>query len=167
MSAPPLDLGLLRSEIAELWAEVLRLKARVAELEGGRPAPSESYPSSSAAVGQPSSPTRPAAGVGAVSREEVCTRVGLFLRRSLEGGHRGTSSRDLLQLPSRYWIVVRSIEGQVFDPPRVFSRSGACKALVKRGTEAGDSIFVGLPAYKDVVLCLRAGGFREPAAVDQ
>ena len=42
MSAPPLDLGLLRSEIAELWAEVLRLKARVAELEGGRPAPSES-----------------------------------------------------------------------------------------------------------------------------
>ena len=94
--------------------------------------------------------------------------MGQFLRRSLEGGAQenffegspGSFSLD-------YWIVVRSIEGQVFDPPRVFSRFGACKALVKRGTEVGDSIFVGLPAYKDVVLCLRAGGFREPAAVDQ
>eukprot|EP00439_Symbiodinium_sp_Y106_P038600 s1427_g4.t1 len=122
----------------------------VAELEGERPASGESFPSSSAAVGQLSSPTRPAASGETISGEEVCERVGQFLRRSLEAGHRRTSSRDLLALQSRFWIVVRSIEGQVFDPPRVFSRFGACKALVKRGTEVGDSIFVGLPAYKDV-----------------
>ena len=166
MSSGAGDLQLLRAELLDLRAEVLRLQARVTALESGR----FEFVEVSSEAGSSQRPlTQPASGSGSpatLTREEVCRRVGEFLRRSLDGGHRGTSCRDQLPLASRFWIVVRGINGEVYEPPRVFSRFGSCKHLVKRGSEVGDSVFVGLPAHKDVLECLRAGGFGEPRAIE-
>ena len=160
------DLELLRAELLALQAEVIRLRARVSALESDRfelVGEAERVEPTSGPSGSGAQP----AGLGAsVDREEICKRVGEFLRRCLAGEHRGSSSRDQLGLASRFWIVVRTFDGVVCRPPRVFSKFNSCKPLVKRGSDAGDSIFVGLPAYKDVVCCLKAGGFEEPRAVE-
>ena len=90
-----------------------------------------------------------------VSWEEVCRRVGQVLRRSLEGQHRIEA--------------VDCDSGVVYDPPRVFTKFGVCKPLVKCGSDAGQSVFVGLPSQKDVAEwaeCLRAGGFEHPASFE-
>ena len=164
MSVGRAEFDLLRAELLELKTEVLRLRARVADLEGECFEVVEGVearqPSSSAAavVEEVSS---------AVSREEVCRRVGAYLRRAVSGEHRGSSSRDLLLQASRYWIVVQSFEGRRFDPPRVFCKFGSCKQLVKKGSECGASVFVGLPAQSDVYLALEAGGFGRPSAFEQ
>ena len=167
MSSRSSELELLRAEVLAVQAEVIRLRARVAALEEERFELVEGPASTTSAGSTQPAPSIPAAATSPqVSREEVCGLVGRFLRRSLEGSHRGTSSRDLLPLASRFWIVVRSFDGAVYDPPRVFSKFGSCKALVKRGGDVGDSVFVGLPAQKDVVECLRAGGFGEPLSFE-
>ena len=165
MSARESDLDILRAELLELRSEVLRLRARVALLEGDRFELVDSPLPSAASRPQPCGLEQPPTGADP-TREEVCESVGLFLRRCLNGEHRGASGRDRLPLASRLWIVVRSFDGVVYNPPRIFSRFGSCKPRVKRGSDTGDSIFVGLPAHKDVVLCLRAGSFGEPQEVE-
>lgn len=42
---------------------------------------------------------------------------------------------------------------------RVFSKWGAAKDIVKRGSDLGDSVCVGLPAIEDVKNAIEAGGF--------
>ncbi|OLQ06696.1 Coiled-coil domain-containing protein 147 [Symbiodinium microadriaticum] len=149
------DLDLLRAELLELRSEVFRLRARVAVLEGDRFELVDSPLPSTALRPQPSGLEQPPSGADP-TREEVCESVGLFLKRCLNGEHRGASGRDRLPLASRLWIVVRGFDGTVYNPPRIFSRFSSCKPIVKRGSDTGDSIFVDLPAHKDVVLCLRA-----------
>ena len=166
MPAGPSDYELVRAEVLALQAEVIKLRARVAALEADRFELVEEVGRAEPAAGPSSSAALPAASAVTLDREEICKRVGEFLRRCLAGEHRGTSSRDQLGLASRFWIVVRTFDGTVCQPPRVFSKFGSCKPLVKRGSDVGDSIFVGLPAYKDVLGCLKAGGFEEPRAVE-
>ena len=43
----------------------------------------------------------------------IAEEVGLFLRRGLEGDHRGESGRSRLALASRYYILVRDIRGEL------------------------------------------------------
>ena len=129
------DIELLRAELLALQAEVIRLRARVSALEADRFELVEGEDPPAAAASSPVASPLPPAASSTLSREEVCKRVGEFLRRCLEGKHRGSSSRDLLGLASRFWIVVRTFDGQVHDPPRVFSKFGSCKPLVKRGSD--------------------------------
>ena len=84
-----------------------------------------------------------------LQREEICDQIGAFLLRSLSGDHRASSGRDLIPLASRIWIVVQDIEGNRYNPVRVFRSWSATKALVKRGSEVGDSIFIGLPSERE------------------
>ena len=82
-------------------------------------------------------------------RERICDRIAQFLLRALQGDHRGPSGRDEIHLSSRLWIVARSFEGQCFRPLRVFRRFGDCKLLVKRGSDLGSSVFIGVPSERD------------------
>ena len=43
---------------------------------------------------------------------------------------------------------------------RVFSRWGGAKDLVKRGSEVGDSVFVGLPSQREIEAVIAASGLR-------
>lgn len=85
---------------------------------------------------------------------------------SLAGVHRGGSGRDELPLRSQLWIVVRGIDGQVFSPPRIFRRWAPAKALVHRGNDLGDSVFIGLPSESDCRGALLAAGLSYPAAIE-
>ena len=170
----PRDFDLLRAEVLALRTEVDRLRARVSELEQAgfdlvehsdslevpplRVPSSSTSASGSGVVARPSAPT-PA---GRPSREEICRGIGLFLRRALEGRQRGASGRDLLDLASRLWLVVRDYSGRVYEPPLVFTRFSDCKGQVKRGQDAGDSVFVGLPSRGDIRIVLEAGSFQLP-----
>ena len=91
-------------------------------------------------------------------REDLAEGIGAWIRRSLNGEHRGTSGRDRNPLQSRLWIVARSIEGEDFNPPLIFKSWTAAKALVKRGPETGGSIFVGIPSEREAVRIVRSAG---------
>ena len=99
----------------------------------------------------PSVPERSPPVVSAAERAAACREIGLFLRRSLDGAHRGTSGRDRLPLQSRYWLVVRDFRGEVFSPIKVCRSFSECAACCKRVSDCGDSIFVGLPARQDIL----------------
>ena len=81
-------------------------------------------------------------------RERICDRIAHFLLRALQGDHRGASGRDEIHLSSRLWLVARSYGGQCFRPLRVF-RFIDCKSLVKRGSDLGSSVFIGIPSEKE------------------
>ena len=91
-------------------------------------------------------------------REEIAEGIGHWIRRCLEGGHRGTSGRDRNPLQSRLWLVVRSIEGEDFNPPLAFRNWTSAKAWVKRGAETGGSIFIGLPTEREAARAVRFAG---------
>ena len=55
--------------------------------------------------------------------------------------------------------MVRNFDGEVFSPVVVCSRYAACASHCKRGTELGDSVFIGVPARSDVIAVCTAEGF--------
>ena len=103
----------------------------------------------------PTTPSLSATSPGArlpqtwAEREEICDGIAAFLVRALRGENRGPSGRERLVLSSRIWIVARSIDGEEFRPLRVFRSFAGCKALVKRGQDCGESVFVGLPSERE------------------
>ena len=84
-----------------------------------------------------------------LEREAICDEIGEFIKRSLDGDHRGASGRDRLRLPSRIWLVFRDYEGLCYKPGRVCRSWQICKNLVKRGDGIGDSVFVGFPSERE------------------
>ena len=112
----------------------------------------------------PSLPERSGSSVPAGERAAACREIGLFLRRALDGVHRGSSGRDRLPLQSRYWIVVRDFSGAVFSPIKVCRNFSECAACCKRGPDCGESIFVGLPARQDILSVCAAANLSLPAS---
>ena len=95
-------------------------------------------------------------------REAVCEEIAGWVRRCLDSSHRGSSGRDRIHLPSRIWIVARSCEGDNYNPVTVCRTFGACKRLVKRGEDCGDSIFVGLPSIREAQRVVSFAGLQWP-----
>ena len=91
-------------------------------------------------------------------REEVCDSIGLWIARCLSGLNRGSSGRDRNPLQSRVWLVVRDIDGVVYDPPLYFKAVHLAKPYVKRGASVGDSIFIGLPTEKEAIRVVGIAG---------
>lgn len=115
-------------------------------------------------VGGSAAPNAATAGTQSWSvREAICDEIALWLTRSLNGDHRGSSGRDRLNLPSRVWVVARDFEGNDFNAPRVYRQFGSCKSSVKRGTDCGQSIFVGLPSQREAFRVISAAGLSRPA----
>jgi len=122
----------------------------------GYPLRSPSVASSTAGSGTQSVPSW-------MQREEICDQIGSFLLRALSGDHRSSSGRDFIPLASRIWIVIQDFEGNRYNPVRVFRAWSPAKALVKRGADAGDSIFVGLPSEREARRVVHAATLQWPA----
>ena len=132
---------------------------------------SSEAPVISASYPQPSQAPSIAASVPAAtqletSRAAAARQIGQFLRRAVSGHRRGSSGRDLIPQASRYWLVVRSFDEEVFDPVRVYSKWEKAKPVVKRGSDLGDSVFIGLPALEDIRIVVEAGGFSWAGAIE-
>lgn len=99
-------------------------------------------------------------------REEVARDIGSFLRRALGGTRRGTSGRDRLSLPSKFYLVVRDRAGRVYqNPVLVRSQFSAVKAICYSGGSWGDSMFVGVPTLREGQIAALAAGFGWPSQV--
>ena len=157
----------LRNQVAALEA---RLNARSRDSSFDIvPAASTSSATAARSEAVLQSVQEPAAASGRGStpdsdRAAACREIGLFLRRALSGQHRGTSGRDRLQLQSRLWLVVRTFEGNECSPAIVCTKFSECAALCKRGSDCGDSVFVGLPARRDVLAVAAAAQLTLPAS---
>ena len=55
----------------------------------------------------------------------------------------------------------------MYDPPKLYTKFGTCRSLVKCGADCGEAVFIGLPSRQDVDIALRAGGFALPVVVEQ
>ena len=173
----------LRSRVAHLES-LLSPRARSASFEVVAQTPTpRSYPrassperqatrtpvvvSSGLEIGPPAAPTASASASSQETGEQraaACREIGLFLRRAVNVLHRGASGRDRLSQQSRLWLVVRDFEGTRRDPVVVCHKFSQCAQLCKRGSECGDSVFVGLPARRDVIAVCAAGDFQLPAS---
>lgn len=181
---------LLQNQVAELRDELRRLQLRVDRqedqlLELSREV-EESREISLSAVEEPSiasipsgsgsysvvtpSPSPPPAGVPPswAFRESVAREIGEFLRRSLDGLHRGRSGRDRLNpLQSRIYIVLRDANGFVTEhPARIIYKFSEVKALCFRSGSPGDSVFIGLPSQREARLAVEAAGCTWPASAN-
>ena len=166
----------LQSTVGILTADLNRLRKRLRQLEAERAEEDDlvSRASGSIAhsfsvvgsVGAPppsrtSSALSPGPSPGSVSqsadppvlswarREEICDGIAAWVQRCIRGDHRGTSGRDLIPLGNRIWLVFRDIGGTEYRPVRVFRTFALAKELVKRGSDSGDSIYVGLPSERE------------------
>ena len=110
----------------------------------------------------PPVPSRSSAALSASERAAACREIGLFLRRALDGQHRGASGRDRLPLQSRFWIVARDFGGNPIVPVRVCKSFADCARLCKQGSDLGDSVCVGLPARQDIIAVCSAAGLALP-----
>ncbi len=189
------ELAELRAQLAELREEVVSLSCEVARLRrlvarGSEPSVSRiasetdqgseraysfvSAPAAatttSALVADPVSGSPECSGDRAVlnwaQREQIAEGVGKFLARALRGDHRGSSGRDGNPLASRLWIVCRSITGVEYNPVRVFRTWTLAKELVKRGSSAGDSVFVGLPSQREAKTAVQRAGLHWPEVIE-
>ena len=158
------DLRDLAKENKVLVARVGELEGRVNELEekgsdsgfdlvraevAPTPVPSQAAPSV-VAVGIPA------------DRLAIARQIGRWLRECLGEGPKGKSGRDRVSLPSRLYIVVRSVGREVHNPPKIFYKRSAAKPWVSVRGDLGDNIFVGLPSEAEAIEAVRAGGFSLP-----
>ena len=117
-----------------------------------------------------SGPYRGGGGSQAISwqeREEIATNLGLWVARAVRGEHRGASGRDRNPLSSRVWITMRDFQGLIYDPPLIHKTWAGCKALCKRGSEAGDAVFFGLPTQQEARRAVEAAGLVWSGVVQQ
>ncbi len=91
-------------------------------------------------------------------RESICTGIGQWVLRCLADRPRGASGRDRLVLSSRVWLVIRDYEGRVLEPARLYHRFSDCRSVVKRGSDLGLSIFVGLPSIREARVVAAVAG---------
>jgi len=104
-------------------------------------------------------------GSESVSAERlaIAREAGFFLRRCLEGVVRGTSGRDRIQAPSKYYILAKDITGKTYNPVLVFKNFSKLRGLVKSGSSCGDSIFIGWPSEEEARECVSSAGLIWPA----
>lgn len=165
-SPTPADFEGFREELAELRALLAGLSLRVAELETRLPAPQPTAAAPSGAAASGSNVLASASSLGS-ERVSAAQSVGNWLRRCLDGQHRGLSGRELIQQPSRFYLVVRDISGVVHNPPLVFTSWKDTKGSVNQAGSAGDSIFVGLPTKEEGRIAVLQAGLLVPSALQK
>lgn len=93
-----------------------------------------------------------------VEREEACLGIGAWVRQSLAGAAHGLSGRERVSQQSRYYLVFKNFDQQVFNPPLFFESWAPCAEVVKRRGQLGNSIFIGLPTKRECYLVTVAAG---------
>ena len=181
----------MESRVAELESEVLDLRCEVEHLRGAlerlalRVDIAENRPSATlvtpiragsaigsytivgetnSAISVASPPARRSAGAEQTweEREEISRGIGRWISIALSGGHRGSSGRDQIRLASRVWIVAQDYYGERVDPVGVFHSFAAARPAVKRGSDLGASVFVGLPSLREARIVVSAASLRWP-----
>lgn len=99
-------------------------------------------------------------------REATLRTIGCWLRATLAGQRRGLSGREQLKESSHFYLVLRSIGGEVFNPVRVYTSFAQASRVVKHQGRAGDSVFVGLPTLEDCKAVTQAAGLDFPSQLD-
>ena len=169
----------LQSEVEQLRADVNRLQRRAARVDAAETA---SQTSAGSVLDSPAASVRsgsysfvssaPLARVSEAAvappvltweeREAICDQIGSWVRRSLQGHHRGASVRDQIPLSSRIWIVAQDYHGNQFPVVQVFRTFASCRDLVKVGPSCGSSVFVGLPSEREARRVCQSAGLQWP-----
>lgn len=167
------EVELLRAEVGALRRELARLTEATSAAHNISAVTSVSVASGYSSPPQVSAldcpvgasanpPSSPVTGQQSWSvREAICDEIALWLTRSLSGEHRLSSGRDRINLPSRVWVVARDFEGNSFNPPRIYRQFASCRPLVKRGSDLGQSVFVGW--QREAFRVITAAGLARPA----
>ena len=91
-------------------------------------------------------------------RRQLAAEIGQFLRRALNGEHRGSSGRDRLKLANRCYLILADFRGRRLPKPICSDSFQDVRNLCKIGADVGDSIFCGFATKWDAkVACLEAG----------
>lgn len=148
----------LREELESVQSELVRLRRTIAALRIGESGTSS--PAVHHSVGEPSesgysSVTSLAAppSAGGISRASEATADTIAQLQRNRPAVLSWAQREALceRIGS---FLRRSLEG-------------SAKGLVKRGSEVGNSVFVGLPSEHEVTLVVQAAELRLPAAYEQ
>lgn len=159
-----------RSEFEKLVAEVAELRITVRDLSERLSVPSPPESSSNfELVGETVVDVASASAASTLSPERVgiAESIGKWIKLRLVGPPCGLSGRERVPLPSRIYLVFRSVDLVLHDPPLTFSTWRDCKEVVLSGGQPGDSVFIGLPSRAEARLVCLAAGKAEPAALRQ
>ena len=132
------------------------------------PASSGSYSFVTSAPSAPFVPSEPTASDDQWSfRDSVAREIGQFLRRAVDRQHRGNSGREKLgKIPSQFYIIVRDFRGCEYrDPVRIVRNFREVANLCKRGSDCGDSVFVGVPTLREAEIAVKSGGLGWPETI--
>ena len=143
-------------------SEVGRYSPTEAASLGASPTPERSVAAPSSVPRSVASVPRGRCSLTWAEREAICGEIAEFLVRCQTGQLRGTSGRDKINLPSRVWLVCRDFEGRDYNPVLIYKVFTLCKDLVKRGSECGQSIFVGLPSEREARFVVALAGLSWP-----
>lgn len=182
MSQSSLSLASLTAQLRSLTLRVASLEERAAQTENRVTAVEEAVQeegnggfdliteASSSDRTSPSARVQSAAGaevLGSDSRGRriLAEEIGRFLRRAVEGEHRGSSGRDRLKLQNRVYVVLAGFDGSLLTEPRVESSFAVVKAICKRGADCGSSIFVGFATKWEAKVALETGRFFVPSSL--
>ena len=96
-------------------------------------------------------------------RVVIAEEAGRFLRRALDGNHRGTSGREKLRVSSRLYLLLRDHSGVLYNPAQLHRSWASIKPLVKPAGDCGTSVFIGWPTIQESKICCEAAGVTWPA----
>lgn len=128
----------------------------------------KSFPKTSAPAGRPQ--RYPVSDTALAVRERAATETGHFFRRCINGQVRGSSGRDLVDLPTCWYVVVREFSGVNHHHPVLrYTRWTAVRTLVanpRRNSDFGDSIFAGFHEEWEARLAVSVAGLSWPEHTD-
>ena len=103
-------------------------------------------------------PSGPASQITWQQREVICDGVAEWVVKALGGVHRGSSGRERNPVASRYWLIFKDYQGNEYNPPLCYRLWTPAKGLVKRGSDCGSSVFIGLPTERECVRVVTVAG---------
>ena len=170
MPSESADQSRLEEEIEYLRTALAQLEARVCELEEQRDFEVVSSVGGSQRLRSAPSASEPLR-VSSLpplteERQRILRGIGLWLRSCLEDRRRGLSGREKLPEGNNCYLVLRSFAGDQFNPVKVVRHFSEVTRLVKPHGSPGNSVFVGLPSFRDGRLVVEASGLKWPVGLD-
>ena len=175
------QLRLLSSRFDQLELRVLKLESEQFELVSGEPEERTSAPSASEPAGSqgPVLPIASAVSKGYLpevlsqpqltidpARVVILNSIGQWISGALRQNIFGASGREKLPEPSEIYLVFRGVNGQVYNPVRVFATyPESCRLVKSRGGSFGRSVFIGLPGPEDAKIVCSAAGVDWPSYI--
>lgn len=168
------EIGVLRAELDEaqtllgfLQTTVDSIHTRLSQLEraersnrggGASAAGSEAWSVVGETEGSPGQSSQAVDKEDHPGRVALAKRIGRFLARCQRGDNRGSSGRELLNLPNRLYVVLADHSGKKFGEPQIFKDFSRVTAICKKGYSFGESTFVGFATQWEAKTALEEAG---------